>query len=66
MRGGNECDLGLIAQIEPQSQGAMRREVTNKNIRQGAVVIFFAGSALTLPVLMLQRLAGSTFGITGD
>jgi hypothetical protein len=44
----------------------MRREVTNKNIRQGAVVIFFAGSALTLPVLMLQRLAGSTFGITGD
>src|SRR5260370_21433567 len=43
----------------------MRREVTNKTIRQGVVVIFFAGSALTFPVLMLRRLAVSTFGITG-
>ena len=58
-------DLGLLAQIEPQPQGAMRREVTNKTIRQRAVVIFLVGGALTFPVLILRRLAVSTFGITG-
>jgi hypothetical protein len=65
MRGGNECDLRLLTQIEPQPQGAMRRKVANKTIRQRAVVIVLAGGALTVPVFILRRLAVSTFGITG-
>jgi hypothetical protein len=63
VRGGNECDLRLLPQIEPQPQGAVRREVTNKSIRQWAVVILLVGGALTLPVFILQPLAVSTFGI---
>ena len=66
MRGGNQCDVGLLTQIEPQPQGAMRRQVPNKTIRQRAVVIFLVGGALPFPVLiLLQRLAVSTFGVTG-
>ena len=65
MRRGNECDLRLLTQIEPQPQGAMRREVTNKTIRQRAVVVFLVGRLLTFPVLILRRLAFSHFGITG-
>jgi NADP-dependent 3-hydroxy acid dehydrogenase YdfG len=48
----------------PQPQGAMRREVTNKTIRQWAVVIVFVGGALPF-VLILRRLDVSTFGVTG-
>src|SRR5437867_1144260 len=39
----------------------MRREVKSKTIRQGAVVVFLAGGALTFPVFILRRLAVSTF-----
>jgi hypothetical protein len=65
MRGGNEYDLRLLTQIEPQPQGAMHREVTDKTIRQRAVLIFLVGGALTFPVFVLRRLAVSTLGITG-
>src|SRR5262245_22306288 len=43
----------------------MCSEVANKNIRRRAVVIFLVGGVLTFPVLILQSLAVSTFGITG-
>jgi hypothetical protein len=43
----------------------MRREVTNKTIRQRAVVIILACGALTAPVFVLRRPAVGTFGVTG-
>jgi hypothetical protein len=65
MRDRNECDLGLLTQIEAEPQGTMRREVTNKNIRQRAVVVFLVGGALTFPIPLLHRLTVPIFGITG-
>ena len=38
MGDGNDGDFRLFAQIEPQPQGAMGGEVTNKDIRQRTVV----------------------------
>jgi hypothetical protein len=65
MRDGNDGDFRLLAQIEQQPQGAMRREIANKTIRQRAVVIFLVGGVLTFSLLIPQRLAVSTLDITG-
>jgi hypothetical protein len=46
MDDGHDGDFRLFAQIEPQPQGAMGGEVTNQNIRQGAVVVIFIRGAL--------------------
>jgi len=66
MRGGNECDLWLIAQIEPQPQGcdapSGHETGLSDNGRSSSVLV---GGVLTVPVLILQPLAISTIGITG-
>ena len=55
MGDGNDGDFGLLAQIEPQPQGAMGGEVTNKDIRQRTVVFLLVrGTVIRLPFPLLR------------
>ena len=64
MGDGNDGDFRLLAQIEPQPQGAMRGEVANKDVRQRTVVFFLVRRALIrLPVPVLRRPAVTTLGV---
>jgi hypothetical protein len=64
MDDGDDGDVRLFAQIEPQPQGATRCEVSNKNIRQRTVVAFLVGGVL-VRVLPKLRPAITGFGISG-
>jgi len=45
MGDGDDGEIRLFAQIEPQSQGTMCREVSNKDVRQRTVVIFLSAAS---------------------
>ena len=63
MGDGDDGDIRLFAQIEPQSQGTMCREVSNKDVRQRTVVIFLVGGVLTRRAVYVLHSAVHTLDI---
>ena len=63
MGNGDDGDIWLFAQIEPQSQGTMCREVSNKDVRQRTVVIFLVGGVLTRRAVCVLHSAVHTLDI---
>jgi hypothetical protein len=63
MGDGDDGEIRLFAQIEPQSQGTMCREVSNKDVRQRTVVIFLVGGVLTRRAVCVLHSAVYTLDI---
>ena len=63
MGDGDDGEIRLFAQIEPQSQGTMCREVSNKDVRQRTVVIFLVGGVLTRRAVCVLHSAVHTLDI---